>query len=656
MTVKENRAIGIRLLLPTLLLHVTTIDAAIIRVPGDCMTIQEGIDAVAEGDTVLIAPGTYSGPGNIGLESHGRPFVLRSEEGPLSTIIDCEYSSHGISGLGYNDVDQRLEGITIKRGRNYWCGGGISCSSGATISSCIITENLADYSGGGIACGNTTIRECIISYNVAETYGGGISCGTGNPVINRCIIANNTAHWNGGGLYGDGYDWSAAWPKLTNCTIFGNSKNGLAADGDSYAQPEIVVNSCILWANGGKDIDLWNATAIVKYTDIQEGWSGTGNISSNPFFVNSQNDNFRLQARSPCIDTGDPGLVPGIHGGRRADMGAAEFCLGFNFRQGAVSQTRHVPQDYPTIQEAIDAAVYLDTILVADGTYTDEGNKNIDFLGKTIIVQSENGPEATVIDCENDGRGFYFNNQEILETKLKGFMIINGKPDYHGGGIYCDNSSPSILDCWIIGCETPGNGGGVYCAHTNALLSDCLIAYNEATSGGGLCFFGYEEYFFQIYNTNLTYNDASQKGGAIYCGASSSITNCTMYGNTAEEGSGITFGGWEYDSPIVTNCILWGNPPIEISIVGMIEPLITYSDVAGSWLGEGNIDADPLFLDPENGDFHLTLGSPCIDTGTSVGAPLFDFEGDPRPLGDGYDIGADEYRPDPKHLSRLVID
>jgi len=88
----------------------------------------------------------------------------------------------------------------------------------------------------------------------------------------------------------------------------------------------------------------------------------------------------------------------------------------------------------------------------------------------------------------------------------------------------------------------------------------------------------------------------------------------------------------------------------------MIEPLITYSDVAGSWLGEGNIDADPLFLDPENGDFHLTLGSPCIDTGTSVGAPLFDFEGDPRPLGDGYDIGADEYRPDPKHLSRLVID
>jgi len=68
----------------------------------------------------------------------------------------------------------------------------------------------------------------------------------------------------------------------------------------------------------------------------------------------------------------------------------------------------HVPGDEPTVQVGIDAASEGDTVLVADGTYTGTGNKNLNFHGKAIIVAAEGEPEDCVIDCENNGRGFLF--------------------------------------------------------------------------------------------------------------------------------------------------------------------------------------------------------------------------------------------------------
>jgi len=64
--------------------------------------------------------------------------------------------------------------------------------------------------------------------------------------------------------------------------------------------------------------------------------------------------------------------------------------------------TIHVPADQPTIQAGIDATVNGDTVLVADGTYTGDGNRDIDFGGKSIVLKSENGSVLTVIDCEGN--------------------------------------------------------------------------------------------------------------------------------------------------------------------------------------------------------------------------------------------------------------
>ena len=95
----------------------------------------------------------------------------------------------------------------------------------------------------------------------------------------------------------------------------------------------------------------------------------------------------------------------------------------------------------------------------------------------------------------------------------------------------------------------------------------------------------------------------------------------------------------------IVNSIFWDNTAgptygeINASSYGAVT--VEYSDIQGGWEGEGNIDADPLFVDEENGDYHIQAGSPCIDAGTSEGAPEDDIDGDLR---DSYpDIGSDEY-------------
>ncbi|MFQ6043234.1 MAG: hypothetical protein ACE5PV_20475, partial [Candidatus Poribacteria bacterium] len=115
----------------------------------------------------------------------------------------------------------------------------------------------------------------------------------------------------------------------------------------------------------------------------------------------------------------------------------------------ANAATLRVPSDYDTIQAAIDDASDGDEIVVADGIYTGSGNKNIDLLGKAITVRSENGPENCIIDCENNGRGFFVHRGEGLDSVVKGFSIVNGStagkfPDNNGGGILCYSASPTI--------------------------------------------------------------------------------------------------------------------------------------------------------------------------------------------------------------------
>ena len=286
--------------------------------------------------------------------------------------------------------------------------------------------------------------------------------------------------------------------------------------------------------------------------------------------------------------------------------------------QLALAATIHVPTDQPTIQDGINAAVDGDIVLVFPGTYME----NIDFLGKAITVQSEDGADVTTIDGGQTGSVVTFSSGETEASFIDGFTIRNGTGTYYetppglwnyvGGGIFCLDSSPTISNCTISG-NTADLCGGIGSEYSFLTITNSTISGNSADfEGGGICFSQSEP---RILHSTISDNSAGSAGGGILCVNS---------------------------DPIITNCILWGDSaPHEPEFYVLSgSPVVTYSDVQGGWSGEGNIDADPLFAGGE--DFHLTLSSPCIDSGTDAGVYM-DLDGEVRPLGAGFDMGADEY-------------
>jgi len=292
--------------------------------------------------------------------------------------------------------------------------------------------------------------------------------------------------------------------------------------------------------------------------------------------------------------------------------------------------TFYVPDEYSCIQEALDAASDGDTIIVRDGTYTGACNKNLDFKGKAITLRSENGAQNCIIDCGDDGRGFYFHSGETSVSVVDGFTIINGSVSGNGGCVFIGkNSSPTVKNCIIRGNSASSMGGAIYVGNNCSLfLTNCTIVENSAAKGGG-----------------------------IYCWSSTpTIANCTMSKNQADFGGGICSNSTA--SAVISNSILWGNSPNEVTGPATI----TYSDVQGGYPGMGNKSADPLFVQPGywdcgtwvNGDYHLVYGSPCIDS--CSGSSPTDIDGEARPNSAKSDIGSDEYYEVPDSWLVLVPD
>jgi len=195
-----------------------------------------------------------------------------------------------------------------------------------------------------------------------------------------------------------------------------------------------------------------------------------------------------------------------------------------------------VPSQYPTIQSAINASQDGDTVLVADGTYSGPGNRDIDFNGKSITVTSQNGPASTIINCAGfyagDGsgnhRGFYIHNNETAVT-ISGFSVQNGY-GFSGGGIY-------------------NNGGQL-------AITNCIISNNRAIYGGGICSNGGSVV---LTNSDITLNTGQDAGGGIQADHAT-IKNCNIVGNKAIYLAVNAFGGgMQVSESTVINCVIRGN-------------------------------------------------------------------------------------------------
>jgi len=366
----------------------------------------------------------------------------------------------------------------------------------------------------------------------------------------------------------------------------------------------------------------------------------------------------------------------------------AVFAIGGLVQAGTITVgSERGNYDFHNIQDGIDAAEDGDIVLVAPKEY--EITEPITFRGKAITVRSEEGPEQTMIRMSKPPMGWnaeyalvLFDNGEDYRSLLEGFTL-RGSP---ANGVLCLGSSPRLENCvmtsntsrgvrcltgsspTIAYCKIIGNrDGGVKCEeYSSPTITHCILSRNWGDSGVfcvGFCsptitnciISGNKNHLGAgvrcqdsssptIINCLISGNLAPTAGGGVFVGFSSAtITNCTISGNSAGEGDGVYC---ENSSLTLTNCILWdGDNEIFDLYNSNSKTMITYSNIKGGFPGDGNIDIEPLFVEPGywinvkdpnafwiNGDYHLKseagrwdpnskiwvadgVTSPCIDAG-----------------------------------------
>jgi hypothetical protein len=323
----------------------------------------------------------------------------------------------------------------------------------------------------------------------------------------------------------------------------------------------------------------------------------------------------------------------------------AVFCLFMivpaAWSAAALGATLNVPSAaYPTIQEAINAAGIdavgnWDTVLVADGTYTNKGTdldpekRDINLIvNKPVKIQSQNGPNLCIIDSQGKGRAITFTGIQTEGALLNGFTIKGGngveqgggilcqgaaKPTicnciisgntaaYWGGGISCDSSSPIVSNCHIEGNNAGYGGGGVSCYNSSPIITGCMITKNMGGYYGGGAYLEVNSSP-AISNCMITGNSTDLCGGGIACVMASSplITNSTVAGNLVTGSPDMPFlppqggGIYMYDGcmPTITNSVFWSNAASqghEIYMENECILKISYSDIQG---GKDNVSVD----------------------------------------------------------------
>ena len=657
-------------------------------------TIQAALAAAVSGDDIWVAAGTYTGSVALktGVGLYGG--FAGSEESASErdwranvTTLDGQQATNVVVIPAMAEFCS-LDGFAVANGATDYYGGGIYCANGsrAEIRHNVIENNFAALMGGGIYCdysshpviegnvirgndcpggsgfngfgGAVHLHLCggnvfnnVICDNTAD-YGGGVSVYNASVFVRNNTICFNTAI-NGGGIYTSGHPGSA---DLGNNIVAFNS-SGIA--NVSLSAAPVCKGNDVYGNTGG------NYSGTIPLVD---------DISADPMFRDADARDFHLLFGSPCLETGSYPIVPtadfdGRPRPQDGDLnGVAECDIGaFEYRRICVKSNSPSPSDgstwakaYHTPAEALAAALDGDDVWVAAAAY--QGGlvlpAGVSLLGGFAGTESDPADRnwsTNVTTLDGNGARHVLSVAEgaTPATLIDGFTItggaataLGGPPS--GGGVYCYRASPTVRNNIVTGNSASGltgaYGGGIYCFESDARIINNLVTHNTLSA---------------------SVSPQTKSGAGIYCNGGAPL----CVGNTVcdnSQGGGVYLANC--DAALHNNLIAFNDAGVVASgatvalrnndVYGNVFLIVrNYAGIPDPTGTNGNISADPDFVDKAAEDYHLLGDSPCINAGSSDAPRMAakDLDAQPRAMGAGVDIGADEFLPVARTVSEAKL-